>query len=243
MMKLVAGHRHLDVDFHSDNTRDAVNDPRQMFNPTVNLLWSDHVPILRWLTFHGAERRTLKTHKKRDDFLQALVDVRRSVISSPSITAGERRRPIIDVMLSLQESEPDCYTDEIIKGIIMVMLTSGTVTSTYTMESAMSHLISHPEVFKKSREEIDENIGQSQLLQDADLSKLRYLHRIINETLRLGSTGPIIPPHESSKECTVGGYNIPQGTTLLVLAWALYTDPKLWEDPDMFKPERFQGSG
>ncbi|WRX30117.1 Cytochrome P450 - like 10 [Theobroma cacao] len=243
MMKLVAGHRYLDDDVHSDNNRGIINDLKQMFNPTVNLSWSDHFPILRWLTFQGADKRILKTHVEKDDFLQALVDMRRRVVSSPSITDGERKRPIIDVMLSLQESEPDCYTDEIIEGIIMVMFTAGTVTSTSTMESAVSHLISHPEVFRKAREEIDANIGQSKLLHDADLGKLPYLHCIINETLRLGSTGPIIPPHESSKECTVGGYNIPQGTMLLVNAFALYNDTKLWEDPDMFKPERFQGSG
>ncbi|XWS25554.1 hypothetical protein CRYUN_Cryun27aG0078000 [Craigia yunnanensis] len=100
--------------------------------------------------------------------------MRRSVSSSSSITDADRKRPIIDVMLSLQESEPDCYTDEII-----VMFTARTVTS--TMEFAVSHLISH---------------------------------------LRANNS-----PHESSKECTVGGYNIPQGTMLLVHACALYTDP------------------
>ncbi|XP_007018582.2 PREDICTED: isoflavone 2'-hydroxylase [Theobroma cacao] len=120
MMKLVAGHRYLDDDVHSDNNRGMINDLKQMFNPTVNLSWSDHFPILRWLTFQGADKRILKTHVEKDDFLQALVDMRRRVVSSPSITDGERKRPIIDVMLSLQESEPDCYTDEIIKGIIMV---------------------------------------------------------------------------------------------------------------------------
>ncbi|OMO70598.1 Cytochrome P450 [Corchorus olitorius] len=242
MMKLAAGQRFFNDDIYSDNIGDMVSDLRQMFSSNVRLSWSDQFPILRWLTFHRAEREIMKTHKKKDDFLQALLDMRRNVISSCSIKDEERKRLIIDVMLSLQESEPDCYTDEIIKGMTMVMLSAGTVTSTSTMECAVTHLISHPEVFKKAREEIDENIGQSQLLDDGDLGKLPYLHCIINETLRLGSTGPIIPPRESTEECTVGGYSIPRGTMLLVHAWALYNDPNLWEDPDMFKPERFQGS-
>lgn len=101
------------------------------------------------------------------------------------------------------------------------MLISETETSTSTVESAVSHLIAHPEAFNKAREEIDNNNHQSRLL-DSDLSKLPFLHCIIYETLRLGSTGPIIPPHESSEKRMVGGYDIPCGTMLLVNAGLVY---------------------
>lgn len=120
------------------------------------------------------------------------------------------------------------------------MLIGGTVTSKSTMESAVSHLIAYPEAFNKVREEIDNNIDQFRLLDESDLPKLSFLHCIISETIRLGSTGPIIPPHESSEKCTVGGYDIPRGTMFLVNTLTLYRDPKLWEDPDLFKPGRFQ---
>ena len=51
---------------------------------------------------------------------------------------------------------------------------------------------------------------------------------------------PIIP-HESSGECTVGGYRIPHGTMLLVNLWAIHNDPRVWEEPRTFMPERFEG--
>ncbi|KAL8131769.1 hypothetical protein AgCh_007624 [Apium graveolens] len=47
-------------------------------------------------------------------------------------------------------------------------------------------------------------------------------------------------PHESSKECTVGGFRVPCGTMLLVDVKAIQNDPKIWGDPEMFRPERFQ---
>ncbi|KAL5707158.1 hypothetical protein ACHQM5_025243 [Ranunculus cassubicifolius] len=104
----------------------------------------------------------------------------------------------------------------------------------------MSILLNHPEVLEKARAEIDSQVKDNHLIDDSDLSNLPYLHCIINETLRLFPVGPLLVPHSSSEECTIGGYKIPRGTTLFVNAWAIHRDPKLWEEPDSFKPERFE---
>ncbi|CAN6584254.1 unnamed protein product [Malus baccata var. baccata] len=51
--------------------------------------------------------------------------------------------------------------------------------------------------------------------------------------------GPLALPHESSQDCTVGGYHIAARTRLLVNIWKLQRDPKVWSDPNEFHPERF----
>ncbi|RVW81677.1 Cytochrome P450 81D11 [Vitis vinifera] len=52
--------------------------------------------------------------------------------------------------------------------------------------------------------------------------------------------GPIIP-HESSDDCVAGGFRIPRGTMLLLNICAVQNDPKVWEEPRKFNPERFEG--
>ncbi|TXG55849.1 hypothetical protein EZV62_017162 [Acer yangbiense] len=126
-----------------------------------------------------------------------------------SAKRGETSRPLIEVLLNLQESEPEFYTNDVVKGIIQAMLIAGTHTTVITLDSVVSQLIAHPEAFKKA-----------------------------SETLRLGLV-KVLPAHESSEDCMVGGYHIPKGTQLLVKAWAVHSDPELWIEPDRFKPERF----
>ncbi|KAK9097269.1 hypothetical protein Sjap_022766 [Stephania japonica] len=115
------------------------------------------------------------------------------------------------------------------------------------MEWAMSLLLDHPEALDKARNEIDAHLtstheksnGHRRLIQESDFANLPYLHNIIQETLRLHPAAPLLVPHSSSQDCTVGGYHVPRGTVLLANAWAVHRDPQLWVDPTEFRPERF----
>ena len=121
------------------------------------------------------------------------------------------------------------------------MLSAGTDTSAGTMEWAMSLLLNNPEALVKAQAEIDSHLGKSRLIDELDMAELPYLRGIIKETLRMYPAAPLLVPHESSEECTVGGFRVPGGTMLLVNIWAIQNDPMLWAEPEKFKPERFQG--
>nr|XP_023899800.1 isoflavone 3'-hydroxylase-like [Quercus suber] len=122
----------------------------------------------------------------------------------------------------------------------MVLLIAGTGTSAVTIEWAMSNLLNHSQVLKNARVELDNQIGQEKLLNEPDVSKLHYLQNIILETFRLYPAAPLLLPHMSSEDCTIGGYNVPRETMLLVNAWAIHRDPNIWHDATSFKPERFE---
>ncbi|XP_062076929.1 isoflavone 3'-hydroxylase-like [Humulus lupulus] len=111
-----------------------------------------------------------------------------------------------------------------------------------TLEWTMSNLLNHPHVLQKLRAELDSQNGQQQWVDESDLSKLSYLENVISETLRLYPIAPLLIPHYSSNDCTISGFDVPHDTMVIVNAWAMHRDPKLWEDAESFKPERFESN-
>ncbi|XP_059443061.1 cytochrome P450 81Q32-like [Corylus avellana] len=191
----------------------------------------EFVPILRWIDHGGLEKRLMGLAKRMDAFLQGLIDEKKG---------NEEGNTMIHHLLSLQKSQPEFYTDQIIKGLILVMLVGGTNTSAISLEWAMSNLLIHPDVLKKARAELDNQIGEANLIDEPDVPKLPYLQSIISKTLRLYPATPLLIPHMSSDDCTIGGYDVPRNTMLLVNAWAIHRDPMVWDDATSFKPERFE---
>ncbi|CDP10255.1 unnamed protein product [Coffea canephora] len=151
---------------------------------------------------------------------------RRTQFNSPAQTTGAAA-----VLLHKQAAEREermiiirnqrDYTDQIIKGIILVMLTARTDTLSMTIEWTLSLLLNHPKVLEKARAKLDAQVGIDRLVDEHDLSNLPYLHNIILETLRLYPVAPMLVPHESSDDCKIGGYNILRGTILLLIQFGM----------------------
>ncbi|KAJ9674307.1 hypothetical protein PVL29_023701 [Vitis rotundifolia] len=241
IMRIVAGKRYFGTDVEdfeeASRFRDII---KEILETSGASNAGDFLPFLQWFDFHGLRKRVLALHRRTDAFLQGLIDEGRNHNNSYRQERG-KTKTFVDSMLALQNSEPEYYADHIIKGMILTLLTAGTDTSAVTMEWAMSLLLNHPTVLDKVRTELDCKIGHQRLVEEPDLSDLPYLRAIVNETLRLFPAAPLLVAHESSDDCSIGGYDVRGGTMLLVNAWAIHRDAKVWEDPTSFRPERFEG--
>jgi cytochrome P450 len=75
-------------------------------------------------------------------------------------------------------------------------------------------------------------------LSPADLGQLPYLRAVMNEVLRLFPPAYIMA-RETIEPVELGGYEFAPGTTILFSQWVTHRDPRWFEDPDAFRPERW----
>lgn len=76
------------------------------------------------------------------------------------------------------------------------------------------------------------------MLTHTNFHRLVYTQAFINELLRKYSS-PIGVPHRVLHDVTFKGVFYPKDTTVVINLGHIHTDPKLWGDPDNFRPERF----
>ena len=60
------------------------------------------------------------------------------------------------------------------------------------------------------------------------------------EAMRLYPPAYVIG-REATVDCAIGGYAVPRGTTVLMPQWVVQRDPRFFEEPDKFRPERWLG--
>ena len=108
-----------------------------------------------------------------------------------------------------------------------------------TLTWAISLMLNNLHVLRKAQEELDKCVGRNRQVTESDLSKLIYLHAIVKETLRLYPPAPLSGPREFTQDCIVGGYHVKKGTRLITNLWKIQTDPRVWQNPLEFEPERF----
>ncbi|TYH17815.1 hypothetical protein ES288_A05G220600v1 [Gossypium darwinii] len=168
ILRMIAGKRYYGedvVDKKAMEFQDIMKEATELHGST-NL--NDFFPVLQWVDFQGVERKMKGTMKKLDKFLQFLLEEHREMRadsthqSSGSSDASNKatKTTLIDVMLSLQQTEPEFYTDETIKGTILAVLGAGTETSSVSVQWAISLLLNHPEAMHKAWTEITAEVGQ-----------------------------------------------------------------------------------
>jgi cytochrome P450 len=159
------------------------------------------------------------------------------------IIAARRRQgdtgDIISMLVAARDAEGDnqAMSDEYIHDEAVTLLVAGHETTGGTLAWAFSLLAEHPEVADRLAAEVRDAIGD-RMPTVADLPKLHYAEGVFAEALRLYPASHSLA-RQAKRPVTLGGYEFPAGTIAITAACATHVDPRYWEDPFCFRPERW----
>jgi cytochrome P450 len=159
---------------------------------------------------------------------------------------GERRESgkdhgdLLSMLLRAQDEESGRrMSDSQLRDEMMTLFMAGHETTANTLAWTWFLLSGHPEAEARLHAELDHVLG-GRPPTVADLPRLPYTENVINETLRAYPTVWMLG-REAIEPVELGGYLIPVGTTIFMPQWVIHRDGRWFDDPGVFRPERWQG--
>jgi len=149
----------------------------------------------------------------------------------------------VDTLLGLELPDENKKLNEVeIANLCSEFLNAGTDTTTTALEWIMANLVKYPKIQDELFMEIKGVVGNGdrEEVSESDLKRLPYLKAVVLEGLRRHPPARLLAPHAAREDVVLNNeYLIPETAAINFLVAEMGWDPKAWEDPLAFKPERF----
>ncbi|KAJ6758249.1 P450 FAMILY PROTEIN putative-RELATED [Salix koriyanagi] len=197
---------------------------------------SDFLPSLIGLDLDGHEKVVMENHRIIKKYHDPIIEER---VQQWKDGTKKDTEDWLDILITLKDPDgnPLLSKDEIKAQITEIMLATVDNPSN-ACEWAFAEMLNQPEILEKAIEELDRVVGKERLVQESDFAHLNYVKACAREAFRLHPIAPFNLPHVSVADTTVANYFIPKGSYVLLSRLGLGRNPKVWDEPLKFKPER-----
>ncbi|KAL8534790.1 hypothetical protein ACS0TY_010718 [Phlomoides rotata] len=203
-------------------------------------------PRLGRILFRGRWKELIQLRQDQDRVLIPLI---RSRLQTRQTNTNREDEVVayVDTLadLHLPEENRKLEEDEMVS-LCSEFLSAGTDTTSTALQWIIANLVKFPQIQDKLYREIAGVVGApsadgKQQVEEEDLQKMPYLKAVVLEGLRRHPPGHFVLPHKVSQDVELEGYVIPKDTLVNFMVADMGRDPKVWEDPMEFRPERFVG--
>jgi cytochrome P450 len=144
---------------------------------------------------------------------------------------------LLAMLMSAMDEDGTQMTPRQLRDESMTLFLAGHETTALTLSWAWYMLSENPAAEARLHEELH-GILAGRAPELADFERLPYLRAVVNETLRLYPAAYIVA-RTSVAPCTIAGYDFPADTTMIMAQWVMHRDPRYFDDPEVFRPERW----
>jgi cytochrome P450 len=176
--------------------------------------------------------RLFRASNQLDDIIYRILDDR-----------SGKRSDLGDLFSMLQNTKDErglSMSKDELRDEVMTLFLAGHETTATALSWTWMLLSQNSDVARKLEAEIDRVLGD-RVATLADLAELKYAESVIKESMRM------FPPiwsiaRQSTEVVTLGGYEIPANTNVIMSQWVVHRDSRFFEHPLKFRPERWSES-
>ena len=167
-----------------------------------------------------------------------------------------RRNDILSLLMQARDEDGRPMSDEELRDELVTLLLAGHETTATSVAWAVERLVRHPDKLRRLVAEIDAEAGGAGADNGCDGDRAAdangrsgdakgrvgdggaYATAVVNETLRVRPVVPLVV-RMLQQEMRVGAHTLPRGTRVVPCIYLTNRNPRVYEAPEQFRPERF----
>jgi len=178
-----------------------------------------------------AHRRFQRAIATVNDVVRTVLDERRGATAD--------RPDLLSLLLEARYEDGSSLSEQEVRDHIVTFLLAGHETTASALTWTLCLLATHADTLHAVETELDATLQGQPLTLDT-LPQLTHLDAVIRESLRLYPTIWISERRVTTAD-TLGGFDIPAGSTVVISPYVTQRLATHWPDPDAFRPARFLG--
>ncbi|MFC0780963.1 cytochrome P450 [Flavobacterium sp. HJSW_4] len=185
-----------------------------------------------WFSLSGQVRKHLNLAEENNKIIQEIIEGRNA--------SKEEFNDLLNMLMETRyEDTGESMSMQQLIDEIKVLFIAGHETTANALTFTLHFLGRYPEIQQKIFDEITEIESQTDNIIE-QLQKMTYTNAVLNESMRLYPPA-WITDRENVEDDSLTEFKIKKKTLIGVSFYELHRNPKYWNNPDEFIPERFLG--
>jgi len=152
-------------------------------------------------------------------------------------TKGEDKGDLLSMLLLAEDENGVQMTDQQARDEAVTLFLAGHETTANSLNWTWTLLAQNPDVEAKLHAELDTVLGDRPPTL-ADLEHLSYTEWVMKEAMRIYPPAWIVG-RAAIEDVEIGEYFVPKGSQMNLIFYFAHHDPRWWDEPEQFRPERF----
>ncbi|GFT30579.1 cytochrome P450 18a1 [Nephila pilipes] len=150
---------------------------------------------------------------------------------------------LVKLSTSKTKDTKNYFSENMLKGNLTALFLGASDTIASSLNYLFRLMCKYRDIQDKIYAELIEAVGKDGKVRYEERHKIPYTFAVLMETQRFVSVARLSGTRRASQDFYIRGYLIPKGADIIANLWALHHDPKYWDKPDEFRPERFLTDG
>jgi cytochrome P450 len=168
-----------------------------------------------------------------------LINERRETVKQRVADGDFNDYCLLDVLVKAKDEDGNLLPDEDLWGDINDVMAAGHRTTASNFTVNLFHVARNPEIQRKIEEEVAKLGGRAPTFEDVQEGRLDYTRMVVKESLRKYAPINLFPRLASGEDTLPSGHKVKAGDFILLSSYAMGRNPRVWENPLEFNPDRF----